>query len=272
MEKVFSNILLPIQLKRNTDNIITRAVNLANCLKCDLHVLCLNSPDFVFKRIFHSKSSRSDIANKKYQLHKLQNKYGPSIRHGSLFTTTFREGNPIKETIDYAVSQNIDMVLLGEGLKKLHLLPLTFRRFADTAHCSILLGNSHSGILNVDKIILPIDQTLPIKRIRVAAFLAQQLQASIHLVCSGQKKIFERNLPYMKKTYQLLKDNTDLTLTCFTSEGMDPGNAVLDYANSVHAGLIITNINKKSSNENFFQRIFSRDHSRLEQTPIMLVE
>lgn len=249
MKKVFYNILLPVFLKKDTESSLLRAVHLSNRLQCNLHVIYTMPPMSSIEEMIPGRNKKL-VAEKKAMLFGLQQKFEPLMRKGSLYFSQFLQGDPVHETVEYAFSRSVDLICYDEHSSILHPPSVNFQRLSEMAHCPVLTGSATIKQEHVDKIVLPIDDQLSAERVRVAIFMAQQLGAAIHLVGDAGESGHTRSVTYLKKAYELLKDNTSLELVCSTFSGSDTTQSTMNYAKSVRAGLIVVNKHQGVSENN----------------------
>jgi hypothetical protein len=272
MQKVFFNLLVPVKLDNRTDESVEKAIAFANKLECNVHLL-YTAPSWIRSDgTLKFRSRKSSLARKKLQLSALADKYIRLIRPGSLLITSFREGNAGKEMVEYALSKHIDMICLGDRHYGIGFRQFNIHKLAADSGCAVFIGNQYSGFRDFEKIVLPIGHYMPVNRIRIATYLAQQLHAAIHLVTVGPQYKTDKNLQYLRKTYQLLKENTNLPLVCSSIQGYDPGHSALDYAQNVNAGLIVANTGETSWRGNFFRKILPSFFLPKPGIPVLLVE
>jgi hypothetical protein len=272
MQKIFNNILLPVKLNKRTDEAVEKAIEFANRLECNLHILYTINSSFLNGGYF--RRSADITAEKKRRLMELQNEHCKSIKKGLLLFTSVKKGNAEKEAAAYALLHGIDLIYVGDDQRGLPLFSdqVNVSRLAAQSNCAVLTINSHPHFENFEKIVLPIAHSLPVNRLRVAIYMAQQFNAVIHLVTQRDSAIMEDNMVYLEKAYQLLKDNTDLPLVCSTFSGDNPSHAVINYAHSVNAGLILTNPSTKPSGRGFFSKILPGSLFAGPRVPMMVVK
>lgn len=263
MEKIFNNILLPVDLSKRTDADIEKAIEFANRLNCSLHVLhILNEPFLPFLKELR-------LAEKKYGIQKLQEKYSGRLKRGLNLYTELHSGNSEKKILDYSIRKNIDLVFVHE--ERFSLLShnqLSVKGLAGKLNCPVLSIKSPPFFQEHQIIVLPIGTTLPLNKIRVVIYLAKNFNASIHLIALESNK---DQFAYLQKAYQVIKDNTDLEVQCSLLRGQRLGDIAVQYAYSVNAGLIVVNPGEESLLSGFINRVFSRfivDESRV---PVMTV-
>jgi nucleotide-binding universal stress UspA family protein len=268
---LFNNILLPVNLGAQSEVTVERAVLFANKLDCNLHILYTSRPFLFSDSAFPSGRMK---AEKKKKLFEIQADYSAKMKKGLLLYSVFRNGDPESEVASYAQAHSIDLVYIGDEKEHISLFRKKFNinRLAKQANCAVFALNTQPELRSFEKIVLPIDQSLPINRMRVAIYFAQQFNAVIHLVSQGGTPLSEENRVYLEKAYQLLKNNTELPLVCSTCSGDGKEESVIDYANSINAGMIVVKPSAMFRARGFLRGIFSSTVFKSPRVPIMMVE
>ena len=261
MQKIFSNILLPVAFNRHTLMAVENAIELANKLECNLHILYTLRPQ-IFRSWFHS--------DRKKKLCEIQQQMGTRLQNGLLLQAIFTEGNPYDEIKTYLLSHDIDLVSVQHQLEPFWPLGQSFdpERLAMETNCAVISTQSRVELKDFDKIIVPVGTAVPLNGVRVAVYLARQFNASIHLVAdTGDPD----NLASLQRTYHLLKDNTDLDIFCNTFDGKNFHQSVLNYARNVHAGLIVANLAYRK-HQGFLNRLLAREYAYAGKVPVVMVD
>lgn len=261
MQKLFSNILLPVTLNRHAAGSIENGIELANKLECNLHVLYILRPRF-YRSWFH--------ASRKKKITAIQQQLLSRIRPGLLLQAIFAEGQPYDEIKAYVLSHDIDMVCVQDGFDPVWPLAMGFHseKLATETNCAVISNHDNEGLKNCDKIVMPVGSAVPINSLRVAVYLARQFNASIHLVNDNRQT--DDNFQSIKRAYHLLKENTDINVICNSFEGRNFRQSVLNYAKSVHAGLIVANVAYRR-NQGFFNRLVAREFAYTAKVPLVMV-
>lgn len=241
MQKIFHNILFPVSLDKHTDSWVAAAVDFANRLECNLHLLHLTpaSPRFLPWGVRRKKLVEKN--QEKNALYALQQKHGQAMRPGYYLMTACCQSNPEQEMTEYALSHQVDLICIHqEAAQPKRFLGDYSRQLSHSFSCPLLVAREDPPFLDFEKIVLPIDQQLPVNRIKVALFLARHLNAAIHLVSMEQQGQSTHQLASLKKAYQLLRDHTELSLVCSTFSGDDLRYSTLQYARDIKSGLVIS--------------------------------
>jgi hypothetical protein len=178
-----------------------------------------------------------------------------------------------KKIAEYVLEHEIDLVFVKEEKRQFPFFVnrLNVNTLAASANCPVLSVKSLFDFQKQKIIVLPIGKSLPISKIRVVIYLAKHFNAAIHLVVLARNEQMYEELAYMKKAFQVFKDNTDLPVVCKTLEGEALGNSAVAYAHAVDAGLIVVNPGEESLLSGFINRLFSRFVFNESRVPVMTV-
>lgn len=254
MIKLFNNIVVPIRFNSDAGQIIEKAIGFANSLQCNLHLLHITTPSFL-PPLF---PGADDMAEKKHKLLELQGAHYNKIHPGLMIHTRFAHGNIEKVITDYVIANNIDTILWNLPRRRFRFFnpPVRISELARKTGCCVLTVKPGAVLIEPRAIILPIGASLPINKIRVTTYLAKQFNASVHLVALDEKAGQTDKLSYLKKTFQVLKDNTDLHVVCKSLSGGRSTGTLLKYAHSVDAGLIVLNPEQETAAQRPARQIF----------------
>lgn len=235
MYKLFNNILLPVDLGRHSAAGVKKALQLAARFHCDVHLL------HVKRRLFGGKGNER-VAHSRMKLHALREQYASLLAKGCVLHLSTREGKLEHAITEYASVHHIDLVLLnGPQIAFNWFRPrLHVNRLAANTGCPVLSLQQPTGLNGMKNIVLPVGNSLPLRKIMLAIYMAKDSNAAIHLISlTGRSDL--RNHAYLEKAYQLLRENTSLPIRCKTVEGENIASTTLEYARKVEADLILVN-------------------------------
>ena len=108
----------------------------------------------------------------------------------------------------------------------------------------------------MQNIVVPVNDFLPLRKLIAATFLAKRFDGIVHLL--GQRSdtntIDLNNTVYLTKAYQLLRNYTRVKVYRSVSKNGSGADDILDYAQKVHADLIVVNPGKESLLSGIFNR------------------
>jgi nucleotide-binding universal stress UspA family protein len=263
MQKLFNNVLVPLHLNKNAEATIAKAIQFANRMQSDLHLMCILP--YAGGKLFREPKKKAvaeqrimALAREKMAL--LEHDFSRKIHDGLKLYIHFEFGNAEEVIAAHADMHQVDLVYVAESRKRFPLINKgpNASKLARRINCPILTLKSHPALQGLKIIVMPVGPSLPVNKLRVAAYLAKEFNASIHLITREKNGLLYEELAYMQKALQILKDNTDLRVTCKTLTGESLGDMALQYASDVNAGLIVVD----SGAENFLPGIMNRMLSR----------
>jgi K+-sensing histidine kinase KdpD len=146
-------------------------------------------------------------------------------------------------------------------------------RISKKTGCPVLTVKGTARLEAIKNIVLPVDAHLPLRKVMFASYLARHFNARIHLIAlsePGDEDNVE-NKVYLYKTYQLLRENTNLTVECHTVHGGNIADTTLEYARQINADLIVVNPGKEMLLSGFVNRLFARLLFNESRIPVMTV-
>ena len=262
MYRLFNNILIPVDLRRDTLPMVEKALIIATRFDSNVHLL------YVMKKsIWPLQNFPKQIAHKKKQLNELKEKYSPSIAKGFLLHTQVTEGDLENSVADYAAISHIDLILAQKRTSFIPGFPagLNINRLASKTNAAVLSLLPTPSFRGIKNIVLPVSGYLPLRRIMLATYLAKNFHSAIHLIgLTGSAVLTDAKChAYLEKAYQLLRENTNLPIKCKTIIGENIADTTLEYAKRVEASLILVNQGSESlmsgpSNPMFAKFLFNQ--------------
>jgi hypothetical protein len=247
MQKIFNNILVPVAIGRKTEQTIETAIAFANRLGCNLHLLFIEK-----KSLFPLFEKSKNNAATKARIHELREQFAPDMKDDLRLFTAFQNKGMQNAVMRYAQLYEIDMIIAGREWRR-----YGFNDNRDDAifHCPIVTIPNETYLRQWKIIVLPIENFLPVNKIRVAVCLARHFEATIHLVVMERSNSCDC-IDCMKKAFRVLKDNTGLPVVCNVIPGKELGQVVRQYARSVRAGLILMNPGSMTIGHGLLSRLF----------------
>ena len=274
MQKLFNNILVPIEVEA-AGSTVEEAIRFANQFHCNLHLVGISkhSSRKLVKPIFSLTNEKDKIAKNKERLSDLQARYCQKLVKGLVLSVYFEAGEPENVIATYAAVHGVDLVLVVKDTRGFFIRrnSVNANRLSGKTNCPVLSFNTRLSIDGLKIIVMPVGKSLPINKIRIAAYLAKKCHSSIHLVTRERSGLMYEELAYMQKSLQVLKDNTDLPVECKTLSGESIAIIALQYAHQVNAGMIIVNSGVESFLPGMINRFFSRFLSSQSRIPVMTV-
>jgi len=271
MQKLFNNILVPIEV--DARSAVEEAIRFANQFHCNLHLVGISKSSLnLGEHLFRLMNDEDEIPKNKKKLSELQSTYCQKLARGLTLSVYYETGEPEDVIATYAAIHAVDLVfIVKETAGFMKRSSVNANRLASKTSCPILTFSTKLGIDGLKIIVMPIGNSLPLNKIRVAAYLAKKCHSSIHLVTREKGGLMYEELAYMQKALQVLRDNTDLCVECKTLSGESIANIALQYAQQVNAGMIIVNSGVESSLPGMVNRFFSRFVSNQTRIAVMTI-
>jgi nucleotide-binding universal stress UspA family protein len=274
MNKLFNNILVPVDFSKVSELAIEKAIDIGNHFKCNVHLVMAEGQGMLMKqqaqlaRIFGVRTTDAEA-----KLYQLQNKYTYQMRQGLSMHSCIRRGNKTRTIVEYAVRHGIDLVIVGRTSNILPPGNYNVKELTKNIGCPVLTvrkDNLHEKLMNI---VLPVCSTLPIRKIMFASYMARKYNSKIHLLAvapENESQQGERNV-YLHKAYQLLKDNTNLTIECHTLRGDNIAEATLRFAEKIDADLIVVNPGSESKMSGLVNKLIDGRLFNESKIPVMTI-
>ena len=267
MGKIFTNILALIDLPDDPELCFRSAIDTANRLESNLHVLYRSRMED--NEMQEGKGDYPNIINLA-----LLNIYRPMLdKHRSLHIHIVDEPTG-KSAFLYARKNKIDLTLIWKTDGSFLSAPIAMARCCRLSHklsCPVLYLPGQVSIRNIKNVILPVKQALPAGKLVLAVQLAKLCKAKIHLVGVANYAKTAKKDQYLFKTCQLLRNNTNLEVDCKMVKGVGLARATAKYVITVDAGLILVCTGKKLLLLSVACSLLTRPTSGLAKIPIMTV-
>jgi len=277
MNKLFNNILIPVDFSEVSELAIERAIDIANHFKCNIHLIVIENERPGMKQYsLLSRKANLALHDSEAKLYQLQNKYTYQLDPGLTMQSSVVYGNKNRSVIGYTFSHQIDLLIISKSASLSGtLLPGNFNinEITKKVGCPVLTVRKEAGNDRWMNIVLPICSVLPIRKIMFASYLARKYNSKIHLLAVAGNDASEhgnRN-EYLHKAYQLLRDNTNLTIECHTMRGQNIAETTLRFAKKIDADLIVVNPGKESLLSGFLNRVFDGFLFNESRIPVMTI-
>lgn len=279
MEKLLKQILVVVDFSDKSRQVLDSIIPMANELKCDIHLLYIVQPTVLpftinSHQIIAVKSDQ--IAWATSRMMALQGEYIPLMEKGRFIYSHVAEGGMERTIRTFTMKHEIDLAILTYRRRfawSKWLNRININRLTKKIQCPILNIPESTSIHHIRNIVLPVTNVLPLRKIMFASYLAQYHDARIHLVAlkDNQEGEESKDNSYLYKSYQLLRDNTDLAIECHPVNGENIANTTLQYAESVNADLIVVQPGKEAELPGILNSIFSRFLFSASRIPVMAV-
>lgn len=277
----FNKIMALVDFSNASYHAVEEAAMIASKFNSELHLLHvshssnaahLTAPEAYFfevaeddqKNEAYNKSSLAEIKND------LQERFEVNIEIHEV------TGKLYKTIKNYSLDLRIDLIVLGT-VKKNWLRKLfsenRVKNIIRAVECEVLCVYPESNSVRLKKIVLPVGNFVPRKRIRLAYELAKKFAANVHLISlnSNGTSLSREETKVLMTSYQYLKDITNIPIECRTVQGNNLAKATLDYAENIDADLILVNADGGSHLKNVVLNRWARKIVNHSSIPVLCV-
>ena len=261
MKSVFNRILVPVVFNAETTENLVRVIGLANDLGCDLHLLNVKTTGTFFNRIknvWQRKNDSSQIHNAEEKMRALIEQFRIRLADGLLLSGAVVTGKYQASLKRAVITNDIDLVVIPGYHSRFVNLPggqVNINKLSQHTQCPVLTVTKFNEF-QMQNIVVPVNDFLPLRKLIAATFLAKRFDGIVHLL--GQRSdtntIDLNNTVYLTKAYQLLRNYTRVKVYRSVSKNGSGADDILDYAQKVHADLIVVNPGKESLLSGIFNR------------------
>lgn len=246
---------------------------MANYFQCSLHFLYTEHTALV--PVFGNPDENSK-GNTRAKLSAIEEKYGSLLEPGLPLRISACKGDTERNIAEYAIRNFIDVIVVGRSG---YSLPgslfgsLSINRLARRTKSAVLTVNEQPALEKVQNIVLPVAAHLPMRKIMLASYVARKFNAKIHLI--GLTKRYPltavNDALYLYKTFQLLRDNTNLDVEYHMLHGENIADMTLEFARDINADLIVVNPGKELLLSGFVNKLFARFIFNESPIPVMTI-
>jgi len=269
------NIMVPIDFTSKNKWAIAKAIELANALNCNIHFVHVVSViAFYTGHYIMNSDPVVDAKNARIKLKGLQEQYANHLCSTGKIEISLLHGAPAYELQAYIKKYDMDIVVTG--LSKFNLL----QRLWSAVSISALMQKTNIPVLAVrasglvshfKKIVVPIHNHIPLKRIRLAAMLGRFFKSTVY-VLSLKKQDGEHNLPILTQTLEIFQSITTVPVQSIILEGKNLAKSTLEFSKRINADLIMINPLKEFFMPGWWNRITQRLLSYQSNIPVITVQ
>lgn len=279
MQKLFNRILVPVDFSPKSKIAVGKAVAIAQQYECDLHLLHV-APVVPFSSLAigegHLMAPYGVVDDTKSVMIKLRefSDYGQS-RTGSKLNIQHacRTGTWNQAVIDYVGENNMDLVVIGQksgllGKRKMILNPDVI---AERTSIPVITLPANRRLTHLYSIVIPVTEFLPVKKLMYGIYIASKYSTTIKLLAVENEKSHAVVQHYLKKAYQLIRDNCNINVELETVRNNNVAAAIIEFAKQHSADLIILNPGTQTRMPGFFSTLLGRFIQKYSAPPVLTV-
>jgi nucleotide-binding universal stress UspA family protein len=247
MPKKLYNILVPVDFSGRSKWAITKAIELANNFQCNIHLVHVVSKNLLPFVPFDAGhllpyDFTVDINNARKKLEALKDRYKHHLVGEGNIEISLLQGSHSRELTRYIEQYEMDMVVIG--LSRFNLIhrilsSVSISRLARKTNVPVLAIRSSGLVSHFKKIVLPLTNDVPVRRIQLATQLARSFRSTVYLV--SLRKDDNAAEVVLNKTLEVVQSLSTIPVQCFLLEGKNLAKSTLEFSKRINADLIMAN-------------------------------
>jgi len=278
MQKLFTKILLPVALNRNTRWAVDKTIQLANKFDCDIVLLHVRSPfDSIpfFQKTYHWHDLNSEPGRRlENEMKELELQASLKLKDGLLIRSVVRKGSWQQMIKDTVISEDIDLVLIPRSHRTFGsavLRRININKLSLQTNCPILTLTRNINVNHLQNIVVPIHDRVPLRTLSMATYLSFENNGCIYLVGPDEHKNMKIEKGSLFKAYQLLNDYGRVNIQCAINDNEDLAADALSFARQVKANLILIDPGKVSRLKGWWNKLRGKYLYKESDIPVMTV-
>jgi nucleotide-binding universal stress UspA family protein len=272
------NILVPVDFSGRSKWAITKAIELANNFQCNIHLVHVVSKNLlplvpVDASILLPYDSTADMNNARKKLEALRDTYRQHICGGGKIEISLLQGGTSHQLVKYIEQYEMDLVVIG--LAKFNLVhrilsSVSISTLARKTNVPVLAIRSSGLVSHFKKIVLPLTEDVPVRRVQFATMLARSFQSTVYLV--GLRKDDNAAEIVLNRTLEVVQSLSTIPVQCFLLEGKNLAKSTLEFSKRINADLIMANPLKEFHMPGWWNRITRKLLSYGSRIPVITVD
>jgi nucleotide-binding universal stress UspA family protein len=266
--------MVPVDFTPKNKWAIAKAVELANTFNCNIHFVHVVSSVAFYSGHYITNSNPAVDANiARHRLKALQQQYESHVCSSGKIEIDLLHGLPGHEMQEYIERKEIDLVIIG--LSKFNLLQRLWSAISISAlmqktNVPVLAVRSSGLVSHFKKIVLPVNNEVPVKRIRLAILLGRFFKSTVY-VLSLKNKDGQHNVPVLTQTLEIFQSLTTVPVQSIIVEGKSLAQSTIEFSKKINADLIMINPLKEFFMPGWWNRITQKLLSYQSRIPVLTV-
>lgn len=272
------NILVPVDFSGRSKWAISKAIELANTFQCNIHLVHVVSKNLlplvpVDASMLLPYDITADLNNARKKLEVLKETYRHHLCGEGKIEISLLQGRPSQQLVKYIEQYDMDLVVVG--LSKFNLIhrilsSVSISQLARKTNVPALAIRSSGLVSHFKKIVLPLTNEVPVRRIKLATLLARTFQSTVYLV--SLRKDDNAAEAVVNKTLEVIQSLSTIPVQCFLLEGKNLAKSTLEFSKRINADLIMANPLKEFHMPGWWNRITRKLLSYGSKIPVITVD
>lgn len=279
MQKLFNNILVPVDFSVRSKKAIEKASEFAVEYQCNIYLLhVITVSPFVAVSLAegqmempqHLSESRKEL---EYQMDILAQSVKKVSAGINKVNYSVLSGKWEEVVLEFIRDYHIDLLMIGQKPKmfRKRRMLLNPDLIAEKSNIPVITIPANRRILKLYSIVIPITDFLPIRKLMYGIYMASKHNAKLKLLGIENEENSAKVRYYLQKAYQLIRDNCAVATELETVFSTNIAEAVNNYSMVHAADLIIINPGKQTRLPGFFASVFGNIIQKYSAPPVLTV-
>ena len=267
MSNKLCNILVPVDFTTKNKWAITKAIEMANQMDCNIHLVNIVHPGWTSS--FTPYESHVDRMNSYDQLKDLAVSYSSQLCGNGKIEISLLEGNPVNKLTEYIRDFDMDMVVMGlsGNLLQRVISSTSINKISRMTNVPVLAVGSKGLVHHFKKIILPLYDEQSLRRIKMATTLARSFKSTIYMITlrngnNTPEKILSEGLGMVHSVSRAPVHGMIL-------DGDNLAKITMDFAKRINGDLIMINPAEEFKLPGWWNRVTNKILSYGSGIPVM---
>jgi hypothetical protein len=278
MQKLFSKILLPVAFTRNTRWSVDKTVQLANKFGCDILLLHVKPQPFtipvLYNLFFRNRNDQPKEKKLSVQLDELEQQCRLKLKVGLKISSVEIFGSWQQIIKDVIIAEHIDLTLIPRSHRRFGsaiLRRVNVNSLSQQTNCPIMTITRNLNVNHLQNIVVPVHDSLPVKKLTIATYLSLENSGSIFLMGNEDHSAIKSANGYLVNAYKVLNEFGKVNIQCALRDDEDMAGSTLAFAKDVKANLIVINPGRESRLKGIWNRLSGKYLSDESDIPVMTV-
>ena len=261
------NILVPVDFTNKNKWAITKAIEMANQMNCNIHLVNIVKPSLFSS--FTPYESHVDRMNSYDQLKSLSVSYSNQLCSNGKIEISLLEGNSVGKLVEYIRDFEMDMVVMGLSNNFFQRMTssMPISKLAQITNVPVLAVGSKGLIHHFKKIVLPLYDELSLHRIRMAAALARSFKSTIYMITLRQGNNTPEKI--INEGMDIVRNIPSVSAQGVILEGNDLEKTTFDFAKRINGDLIMINKPEENKLQGWWNKFTNKILSYGSEIPVM---
>jgi len=267
MSNKLYNILVPVDFTSKNKWAITKAIEMANQMNCNIHLVNIVKPSLFSS--FTPYESHVNRMNSYDQLKDISVSYSNQLCGNGKIEISLLEGNPVAKLTEYIHDFEMDMVVMGLSNNFFQRVTssIPISKLAQMTNVPVLAVGSKGLIHHFKKIVLPLYDELSLRRIRMAAALARSFKSTIYMITLREGNVTPEKI--IDEGLNIIGNIPSVSAQGFILEGDDLEKTTFDFAKRINGDLIMINQPGENKLQGWWKNFTNKILSYGSEIPVM---